>query len=91
MKRASVTGQRDGERKSTVMRRQLVTLTLAGLAIATTASGSSSAATGESSVAAAPPVAVHRAFSIPAIRDEAMMVLVGTALIGLGAAVRRAV
>jgi hypothetical protein len=74
------------------MRRQLVTLTLAGLAMATTASGSSSAATGESSVMAAPPVAVHRAgSSIPGIRDEATMVLVGTLLIGLGAAVRRAV
>jgi hypothetical protein len=73
------------------MRRQLVTLTLAGLAIATTASGASSAATDESSVTAAPPVAVHRALSIPAIRDEATMVLVGTLLIGLGAAVRRAV
>jgi hypothetical protein len=71
------------------MRRQLVTLTLAGLAIATTASGSSAAATDESSVTAAPPVAVHR--SIPAIRDEATMVIVGTVLIGLGAAVRRAV
>jgi hypothetical protein len=43
-------------------------------------------------VTAASPVAVHRAGSgIPAIRDEATMVLVGTALIGLGAAVRRAV
>jgi hypothetical protein len=73
------------------MRRQLVTLTLAGLALATTASGSSSAATDESSVRAASPVAVHRAGSgIPAIRDEATMVLVGSALIGLGAAVRRA-
>jgi hypothetical protein len=42
-------------------------------------------------VTAAPPVAVHRAPGIPAIRDEATMVLVGTLLIGLGAAVRRAV
>ena len=70
------------------MRRQLVTLTLAGLAIATTASGSSSAAGDESSVAA-PTVAVHHV-GVPAIRDEAAMVLVGTVLIGLGAIVRRA-
>jgi hypothetical protein len=40
---------------------------------------------------AAAPVAVQRV-AVPAggIRDEAAMVLVGTALIGLGAAVRRA-
>jgi len=74
------------------MRRQLITLTLAGLAIATTASGSSSAASDESSVKAAPAVAVHHAGrSVPPMRDEAAMVLVGTLLIGLGAAVRRAV
>ena len=74
------------------MRRQLITLTLAGLAIATTASGSSSAASDESSVKAAPAVAVpHAARSAPPMRDEVAMVLVGTVLIGLGAAVRRAV
>lgn len=74
------------------MRRQLITLTVAGLAIATTASGSSSAASDESSVKAAPAVAVHHAGrSVPPMRDEAAMVLVGTVLIGLGAAVRRAV
>ena len=73
------------------MRRQLITLTLAGLAIATTASGSSSSgASDESSVKAAPAVAVHHAGrSVPPMRDEAAMVLVGTVLIGLGAAVRR--
>ena len=74
------------------MRRQLITLTLAGLAIATTASGSSSAASDGSSVKAAPAVAVqHAGRSVPPMRDEAAMVLVGTVLIGLGAAVRRAV
>jgi hypothetical protein len=74
------------------MRRQLVTLTLAGTAIATTASGSSSAASQESpSVTAAPTVAVHRVDpGARGIRDEAAMVLVGTVLIGLGAVVRRA-
>jgi len=47
----------------------------------------------ESRQAAAAPVAVQRvSVSLPAtaIRDEAAMVLVGTALIGLAAAVRRA-
>lgn len=35
-------------------------------------------------------VAVHRAgIALPGLRDEAAMVLVGTALIGLAAAVRR--
>ena len=73
------------------MRRQLITLTLAGLAIATTASGSSSAASDESSVKAARAVAVHDAARVvPPMRDEAAMVLVGTVLIVLGAAVRRA-
>ena len=74
------------------MRRQLIALTLAGLAIATTASGSSSAASDESSVKAAPAVAVHHAGRrVPPMRDEAAMVLVGAVLIGLAAAVRRAV
>jgi hypothetical protein len=73
------------------MRRQFLTLTLAGLAIATTASGASSSSRDETSVTAAPTVAVHRVgLAVPAIRDEAAMVLVGTMLIGLGAAVRRA-
>lgn len=40
---------------------------------------------------AKPAVAVQQvALPLPGIRDEAAMVLVGTALIGLGAAVRRA-
>ena len=82
----------DGESEElTVMRRQLITLTLAGLAMATTASGSSSGASDEASVTAAPAVAVHHAGrGARPMRDEAAMVLVGTVLIGLGAAVRRA-
>jgi hypothetical protein len=73
------------------MRRRFVALTLAGLAIVATASGSSSAASDESSVAAAQTVAVDRVGpGVPLIRDEAAMVLVGTVLIGLGAIVRRA-
>jgi len=86
-----VTGRGESE-ELTVMRRQLITLTLAGLAIATTASGSSSAATDASSLEAAPAVTVrHAGRGVPPMRDEAAMVLVGTVLIGLGAAVRRAV
>ena len=87
-----VTGRGESE-ELTVMRRQLLTLTLAGLAIATTASGasSSSSSSDETSVNAAPTVAVHRVgLAVPAISDEAAMVLVGSMLIGLGAAVRRA-
>jgi hypothetical protein len=39
---------------------------------------------------AAPTVAVQRvSLTLPAVRDEAMMVLVGSALIGVAAAVRR--
>jgi hypothetical protein len=51
---------------------------------------SSPAAAGRPSVAerAAAPVAVQRV-GLPALRDEAAMVLVGTALIGLAALVRR--
>jgi len=73
------------------MRRQLVILTFAGLAIATTTSGASASASNDASVGATPTVAVQRvSLAIPAMRDEAAMVLVGAALIGLGAAVRRA-
>jgi hypothetical protein len=73
------------------MRRRLVILTFAGLAIATTTSGASASASDEPTVGAAPTVAVQRVgLAFPAIRDEVAMVLVGAALIGLGAAVRRA-
>ena len=71
------------------MRRQLLSLTLAGLAM--TMPGASASASDEPSVSAPPTVAVQRvSLSLPAVRDEATMVLVGTALICLGAAVRRA-
>lgn len=73
------------------MRRQLVPLTLAALAIMTTMPGASASASDEPSVSAPPPVAAQRvSLSVLAVRDEATMVLVGTALICLGAAVRRA-
>jgi hypothetical protein len=73
------------------MRTQLATLTFAGLAILATATGAPASASGEPSVGAAPTVAVHRmGLALPAVRDEATMVLVGTALLFLAAAVRRA-
>jgi hypothetical protein len=73
------------------MRTKLVTLTFAGLAIAMTTAGTSASASDEASVSVRPPVAVKRVgLALPAVRDEAAMVLVGTALICLGAAVRRA-
>ncbi len=75
------------------MRRQLVAIMFVFLAIAGAASavaaGRSAAAEPRENTAA--PVAVQRV-GLPALglRDEAAMVLVGSALIGLAAAVRRA-
>lgn len=75
------------------MRRQLVSLTIAGMAVLTTGLSASPAtddtvATAAPTVAA-PTVAVQRVSLTPTVRDEATMVLVGTALIGVAAAVRR--
>jgi hypothetical protein len=73
------------------MRRQLVSLTIAGLAVLATGLSASPAADDNTAANAAPTVAVQRvSLPLPAIRDEAAMVLVGTALIGMAAAVRRA-
>jgi hypothetical protein len=73
------------------MRRQLVSLTLAGLALMATGLSASPAVDDNTAATAAPTVAVQRvSLPVPAVRDEAAMVLVGTALIGLAAAVRRA-
>jgi hypothetical protein len=72
------------------MRRGLVLLTLAGLAVLT-ATLTAKPAAGEEAAVAPPTVAVQRvSLQFPAVRDEAAMVLVGTALIGVAAAVRRA-
>jgi hypothetical protein len=75
------------------MRRQLVSLAFAGLAglaslgVAPVGSDRTSSA----SANAGGTVAVqHANLTNPAIRDEAAMILVGTFLIGLAAAVRRA-
>lgn len=53
--------------------------------------GATPAVSEETAPAAPPTVAVQQVtFGVPALRDEAAMLLVGTALIGLAAAVRRA-
>ena len=73
------------------MRRQLVSLTLAALALIATGLAASPAIDDNSAANAAPAVAVQRvSLPVPGLRDEAAMVLVGTALIGLASAVRRA-
>ena len=73
------------------MRRQLVLLTIAGLAVLATRLSASPAADANPAANAAPTVAVQRvSLPPPVIRDEAVMVLVGTALIGMAAALRRA-
>jgi LPXTG-motif cell wall-anchored protein len=77
------------------MRREWVLLMFAALAVVAAAAASAAAAgrprVDEARDNTAAPVAVQRV-AIPAtgMRDEAAMVLVGTALIGLAAAVRRA-
>jgi LPXTG-motif cell wall-anchored protein len=75
------------------MRRQFVVVLFAVLAAAAVVSVAAAGrgAAAEPRENAAAPVAVQRV-GIPAtgMRDEAAMVLVGTALIGLAAAVRRA-
>jgi hypothetical protein len=71
------------------MRKNLASVLLTGCALASTSLGAAPAPRDTDPSAAA--VAVqHVRMPIPAIRDEAAMVLVGTALIGLAAAVRRA-
>ena len=74
------------------MRRQLVSLMFAGLVgIAASPAGATPTVEDGQPAAVPAPVAVQRV-SVPpfGLRDEAAMVLVGTALIGLAAAVRRA-
>ena len=73
------------------MRRQLVTLAFAGLTAWTATVSASPAAGEEAASTPAATVAVQRvSVPLPGLRDEAAMVLVGTVLIGLAAAVRRA-
>ena len=76
------------------MRTQLVSLIFAGLVgfVASPSAAATRPAGDEArDSASAAPVAVQRVgFPATGLRDEAAMVLVGTALIGLAAAVRRA-
>ena len=73
------------------MRRHFVSLTLAAMAVTSVGLGASPTVTDDAAAAVAPTVAVqHVNMPGPALRDEVAMVLVGTALIGLAAAVRRA-
>lgn len=72
------------------MRKHLLSVALAGL-LALMASPLATADTPDNEIIAPAPVAVQRvSFSLLGLRDEAAMLLVGTALIGLAAAVRRA-
>lgn len=73
------------------MRRYLLTTGFAAIMlIAAPTAGGSRPDTEDHTVATAP-VAVERvSFKPPYVRDEAAMVLIGTAMIGLAAAVRRA-
>lgn len=77
-----------------LMRRQLVSLAFAVMAILpahVAAADTGPPPAGPSPSAVAPTVATQRLPpSAPRIRDEAAMVLVGTALIAIAAAVRRA-
>lgn len=74
------------------MRKHLIALSFAGLlAVLGTPAASTATTKADAETASQAPVAVQRV-AVPAkgMRDEAAMVLVGTALIGLAAAVRRA-
>jgi hypothetical protein len=72
------------------MCRQLVSLAIAGMAVMATGLSASPASDDTTAASAAPTVAVqHVSLPPPAVRDEAAMVLIGTALIGVAAAVRR--
>ena len=72
------------------MRKYLATLVFSGCALMASPIGSAASA---AEADASPTVAletVQARVPVPGLRDEAAMILVGTALIGLAAAVRRA-
>jgi hypothetical protein len=72
------------------MRRQLVSLGILGMVLGTPIVGAP-AVTEDPVPEASAPVAVQRStVPVPKVREEIAMVLAGTALIGLAAAVRRA-
>ena len=74
------------------MRKYLASLVFAGCAlIALPAAAAATPAANEAPAVAVAPMAVQQVrVPMPGLRDEAAMVLVGTALIGIAAAVRRA-
>jgi hypothetical protein len=73
-----------------VMRRQLVAFGILGMVLGTPIVGAP-AISDDPVPEASAPVAIQRAtVPVPRLRDEVAMVLAGTALIGLAAAVRRA-
>ena len=72
------------------MSRKFVSLTLAILVIASSA-WALSPAPGDEAESTSPTVAVQRvSLPYPVVRDEVTMILIGTALIALAAALRRA-
>jgi hypothetical protein len=91
-RRAAPVDRVDREESFSVMRRQIVSMAIAALAVLSSSIGAAPAAPDDAATASAPAtVAVQRmAFRFPEIRDEVAMVLVGTLLIGVAAAVRRA-
>ena len=70
------------------MRKYLASLVFA-LSFSAAIPAVAAAATTEESAAPAAVAVQHVRVPLPGLRDEAAMVLVGTALIGLGAALRR--
>jgi hypothetical protein len=73
------------------MRKYLASLAFVGFSWAASPLFGSSSATAAPNADAATPVAVQQVRApVPTVRDEIAMVLVGSALIGLAAAVRRA-
>lgn len=77
--------------EETVRRRHLVAMALAAIIIAAATLGAAPAASDEAGGSAiGPTVAVQRVtLAIPAVREEAAMVVLGSALIALAAALRR--
>jgi len=72
------------------MRKYLASLVFMGCGLIAVPLSAAPSASETSSVDAGPAVAVHEVHGPGTGRDQAAMVLVGTALIGLAAAVRRA-
>jgi hypothetical protein len=73
------------------MSRYLLTTGIAAfMLVVAPASGGSTPDTRDDTIETAPVAVQHVVVESPRLRDEAAMVLIGTALIGLAAAVRRA-